>query len=139
MSGDLSFLNHLKLVQAQMKVCNMQLERLLARLKKSLSGKHPQVERVVGAGVLTQYQHLHLKAGGTHPAAMKRKDLIADGVPLVAAEGQVKDGRKSRPNLKYLSVKYKEFKDATGQAVSAAEYHRTALSSYSCCILASDN
>ncbi len=106
MCGDLHFLEHLKQLRSRMTVCNMHIERLLARFKKCVHGKHPLMEKIVAAGTLSQWLHLHMAAGGHHPTALYREDLLRQGVPLEAERYQ--DGRKSRANMIYANKMYSD-------------------------------
>ena len=128
MMRDHAFLEHLKQVQSSMKITNMHMERLLARLKKAAPGKHPLAERYVAAGTLAQHLHRHIQAGGRHPSTMKAADLIAAGVPLASASSLVRDGRKSRANIRYMTDKYaaiKKDRHAAGYPVHRSEFRRT--------------
>ena len=88
---------------------------------------HPLIERFVASGVLSQFLREHTAAGGRHPCATSRVDLMNDGVPIIAQAHTV-DGRKSRANAMYMHEKYHEYKKAcadAGETVNRADYHRT--------------
>lgn len=108
MAADHEFWAHLTEVQAGIQLGNMGLERLLASFRRNNPGKHPLVERIVSTGTLCQFLAEHRKAGGMHPLAHRREDLLAAGLPLRAAAANVTDGRKSRANAFYAGQKYKD-------------------------------
>ena len=70
------------------KACNMNLERLLALVKKSTLGRLPYAERVCAAGLATQWLRPHLREGGSDPRTTTRTQLIDLGVPLACSKAK---------------------------------------------------
>jgi hypothetical protein len=100
--------DHLRDISTGMDLSNMGLERQLAQIRRNTPGKHPLLERVLGTGTLCQYLTAHCSGGGLHPLTHRRADLVADGVPLVAAGKAVIDGRKCRANVLYAQARYQD-------------------------------
>jgi hypothetical protein len=66
------------------RVTNMGLERLLGLIKKASPARLPYAERLLAAGLLTQWLKPHLAAGGEDPRTVTRAQMIRDGVPIEA-------------------------------------------------------
>jgi hypothetical protein len=108
MAVDTELWEHLEHIQHGIELSNMSLERLLATFRRNCQGKHPLIERAVSTGVISHFLGAHLAAGGAHPLAFRRDDLVARGVPLQAASNAMHDGRMSRGNTRWAAEKYKE-------------------------------
>jgi hypothetical protein len=82
------------------KVTNMHVERLFALIKKaamSTSGsKSTSVERLVSAGVLTQWLSEHVQAGGRDPRTFTRAQFVETGVPLRCAAASSSSSSKTK-------------------------------------------
>ena len=73
------------------RLCNMALERLLARYRKSCRPRST-VDRQICAGYLSEVRSLHLSAGGTCSSKMTRANLVAMGCgDLCLSKTQKKD------------------------------------------------
>jgi hypothetical protein len=70
-------------------ICNMDLERLLARIRKSSPGNPPHVERLLSSGFLSQVLHTHTMGGGEDPRLVSRKAFLQEGVPLRAGRTEL--------------------------------------------------
>ena len=67
-------------------VTNMKNERLFAQVKRATPSKLPYAERVLAAGLLTQWLRPHIADGGTDPRITTRQELLAAGVPIQAQQ-----------------------------------------------------
>lgn len=79
------------------RVTNMQLERLLACIKRAGGSVKPySLERFLADGYLNQFISQHLRNGGSDPRVMTRSSLVGDGVPLAAEVHRRKNVVESR-------------------------------------------
>ena len=86
----------LRLFLKKFKLCNMHVERIIARIRKShkhILGK-PHAMRVVAGGYLSEVLTQHFNSGGLDPRQVDRVGLSAMGVPV---RRRAKRKRKSRP------------------------------------------
>eukprot|EP00969_Alexandrium_andersonii_P245154 10834161-Alexandrium_andersonii.AAC.1 len=61
----------------------MHVERLLPEVKRATDKTLPAVERLLGAGTLTQWIHRHVhKHHGSDPRVVTRHQLLSRGTPL---------------------------------------------------------
>jgi hypothetical protein len=67
------------------KICSMQIERMLALIKKSATEDTVNVEKLTSSGFLTQWNVKHLAAGGQSAKFRLTKDLVKAGAPLKCA------------------------------------------------------
>ena len=67
------------------KFCNMSTERLLALIRKALSGDMPDALRVAACGFLTQLLREQRAQGRGDPRVLSRARLLASGAPLNVA------------------------------------------------------
>ena len=102
------------------RIANMHTERLLSLIGKAAPKRpSPTIERVVGAGTLTQLLRCHKAAGGVDPRSVKRSQLLKGGVPL-ACERKVKNPNMRRPHMQFVNTMRRELK-AQGQKRSWAD------------------
>jgi hypothetical protein len=100
--GDSELMSLLELWVKCSRICNMHLERMLASVRKAAPGKCPNSERMCAAGLLRQTLAEHTRAGGLHPAAATRKDLVSEGVPLLSnVQAAVAMPSKARGHISY--------------------------------------
>ena len=66
------------------KLTNMDNERLFAGVKKATPSKLPYAERLMAAGLLTQWLKPHLAEGGDDPRTTTRGQMVEAGVPIQA-------------------------------------------------------
>ena len=95
------------------------------------------MERVSASGCLREWLHLHLQAGGEHPAALRRSALIQAGVPLKARK--LRNGRKCRAHILWANAEYAkilESRTLKGEVLPRrAEYLRIELRDTNCCLV----
>ena len=74
----------LRLFAKQYKLCNMHMERALARIKRSYShiSGAPDVERVRSGGLVSELLSDHKALGGLDPRFLSRSFLLQKGLPL---------------------------------------------------------
>ena len=65
-------------------ITNMRNERLFAAVKKATPAKLPHAERLMAAGLMTQWLRPHLAEGGDDPRITTRTQMIQAGVPIQA-------------------------------------------------------
>lgn len=75
-------MDHLRMWAKDTKFTNMHIERLLSLIKSASPAKRPYVERVLGAGFLTQFLQSHKAHGGNDPRILTREELCQQGAPL---------------------------------------------------------
>lgn len=63
----------------EIKLSNMDVERLLAQVRASAPKDRASVERTCSSGMLAQWLHEHMDGGGRHPCAVHRSQLIEEG------------------------------------------------------------
>ena len=90
------------------RITSMDVERLLALIKKSVSKKRAAAERICSSGMLTQWHASHISAGGADPKIVKLSDLIQAGAPLKAAKEKKPIPTKGRGHIEYCNEKYQE-------------------------------
>ena len=83
------------------RLCNMALERLLARYRKSCR-QRSTVDRQICAGYLSEVRGLHLSAGGICSSTMTRAKMIAMGC------GELCLSKTQKKRLKYEKKKKKK-------------------------------
>ncbi len=96
----------------------MQIERLLALCKRSVSFKFPYMDRVVSNGFLTTCKKLHLKDGGRDPTTKYREHLERDGVRLVSSAPQNQTARKPQGWLAFATSRASSSEDLSGTSRS---------------------
>eukprot|EP00959_Pyramimonas_sp_CCMP1952_P344357 7212373-Pyramimonas_sp.AAC.1 len=96
MMRDHTFWEAFRLWGHKARACNMHIERLLARIKCSVRGKAPRMERVSSSGYLAESLRLHRRSGGADPRHDKAVDLLEIGVPLESAQ---RESIKKLPNM----------------------------------------
>ena len=102
MFQDEDFRKSVRRVAKVFKLTNMHMERVLAGIKTVSPGKHPNVERIMAAGYMSQLCTAHTQAGGMCPTATcSTKQLMKDGAPLRATARlkRAKCGKKTRPDM----------------------------------------
>ena len=65
-------------------ITNMRNERFFAAIKKATPANLPHAERLLAAGLLTQWLRPHLAEGGSDPRITTRSEMIDAGVPIQA-------------------------------------------------------
>lgn len=123
MLADTAFMGALRLWARGSRVTNMHMERLLSLFRKTVPDKCPGFERFASAGFLAQILQEHLAAGGAHPAVVTRKELVADGAPIMA-QGERPTAKPSlaRGHLLLMSERCSAARAASGsKRVSRSE------------------
>ena len=108
MLDDWEFLQLMSNWDERHKLCSMQVERLLALIKKSVEEGRPPAERICASGFLNQWLSEHLSAGGDDPRINSEKAAISVGAPLNRAATATADSlpEKGRGFLKYMHEQY---------------------------------
>ena len=103
LKSDRAFMHGLRAWAETHKVCNMHLERLLARIRDGMGpGKSPQAERACAGGFLSQVLRDHLALGGRDPRHQSRESLLSHGAPLAGKRRAV---GKSKPASGFIIFK----------------------------------
>ena len=113
MLSDCKLMGVIKLWAYNGRVENMALERLLAKFKRAVwTQKAPFLAKAVSVGLLTQVLATHIEAGGKDPRRVRRSDLLADDMPILA--NKPKKLKKTRAVFAYANQQYDKYKAEHG-------------------------
>ena len=91
------------------KLCNMHLERVLALIRSSAPRRLPNAERLCAGGLLAMINQKHKAAGGTAAGSLRRKQALAEGVPLASRPREAKPNPgRARGHFAYMAQKLSE-------------------------------
>jgi hypothetical protein len=110
------------------KLCNMQMERMLATIRQACPGRSPALEMLLEKGYISQILGEHLSSRGDDPRIATRENLIAEGVPLRASKETHKKRRGNDPAFLFANRKVAELRRSHGALTQPAR--RTAWASY---------
>ena len=91
-------------------ICSMQVERLIALIKKSVEAKRPPTERLCSSGFITQWSAKHVAAGGQNPKIVDPQAMVNAGAPLNFTHKKKSIPSEGRGHIEYISTKYAERK-----------------------------
>lgn len=107
---------------------NMATERLLSQIRRS-APLRCSVDRLLCAGMLTQIQHKHMRAGGKDVRKVTRSTLLNLGAPIAASRGRAARRKRmdSKPQLTsrvtaWINTRLVQRRLDTGQRLSRAQY-----------------
>ena len=91
------------------KLLNMEIERLLARMKAAMAlgkGQVPDVLRAGATGLLSQWRLLHEASGGEDLSEHTRKQLQRAGCPIVAGRAaRASNPSRRRPHVAFINAR----------------------------------
>jgi hypothetical protein len=113
MLSDCKLMGVIKLWAYNGRVESIALERLLAKFKRAVwTQKAPFLAKAVSVGLLTQVLATHIEAGGKDPRRVRRSDLLADDMPILA--NKPKKPKKTRAVFAYANQQYDKYKAEHG-------------------------
>ena len=87
----------------------MHIERMLSLVQKATPSKLPYAERLLAAGMLTQWLKDHTAQGGADPRVTTRDQLLTAGVPLECNKEVTKKGGP-QPQMLYSNEELSKVK-----------------------------